>query len=119
MKGNTEGLFLCVRYNYGLQFINQSSIIFLESQGKEVVIKYRERDVLKEIRIRDSLKRLEQKLDEQLFVRVHRSYIVNVFEILRVEASTNIHLLYLKALKDILQVSHSGYQTLLERMNMN
>lgn len=81
------------------------NITVFEADGDYVRIYHEAEKHLKQT----TLKRLEEKLPEQMFVRVHRSYILNITAIARIEAYSKDT--YLALLKDQtkIPVSRTGY----------
>jgi len=65
---------MLIKANKKLLFVNTSDIRRLEASGDYVKVFAREQVYL----VNDSLSNLEQTLDPTVFVRVHRSHIVNV-----------------------------------------
>ncbi|MCG8389801.1 MAG: LytTR family transcriptional regulator DNA-binding domain-containing protein, partial [Cytophagales bacterium] len=63
------------------------------------------------------MKYLETALPGDLFVRVHRSYIVAVDQIDKIEAYTKDSYLAILKNGEKIPVSRSGYQTLKERLH--
>ncbi len=81
------------------------NISLFEADGDYVRIHHEGEKHLKQI----TLKRLEEKLPENMFVRVHRSYMLNITSIARIEAYSKDT--YIAILKDQskIPVSRTGY----------
>jgi two-component system LytT family response regulator len=88
------------------------SIRYIEAQDDYVMIYCSEGKFLKE----KTMKFFETHLDPDVFVRIHRSYIINVHEIKQIEPFEKDS--YIVILKDQtkLRASASGYKTLRERL---
>ncbi|WP_147277725.1 LytR/AlgR family response regulator transcription factor [Porphyromonas macacae] len=72
---------LAVKDGNRIQVINVKDIIYIEANGDYMMIYTAQKRLIKE----ETMKNLETQLDPHIFVRVHRSYIVNVHAIERVE----------------------------------
>jgi len=83
IKANSEFLFL--KSEYKIRRINFNDILFIE--GLKDYIKVHTIENEKPILSLNSMKSLEQKLPEDRFMRVHRSYIVNLDKIDTIERS--------------------------------
>lgn len=97
-----------VRKGNGISLIPVEDIKFLEAQDDYVMIHHREGRAMKQ----QTMKYFEDNLSARDFVRVHRSYIVNVTEIKRIEPyGKDSHVAILNS-GDKIPVSRSGYQQL-------
>lgn len=97
-----------VRKGNGISLIPVEDIKFLEAQDDYVMIHHREGKAMKQ----QTMKYFEDNLSARDFVRVHRSYIVNVTEIKRIEPyGKDSHVAILNS-GDKIPVSRSGYQQL-------
>ena len=92
--------------------IPASTIDYVEAQDDYVQVTSAGKAWLKHQRMAE----LEAQLDPQVFVRIHRSYIVNVGAIARIEPASKDN--YCAVLKDgvKLPISRSGYQKLRDLM---
>jgi two-component system LytT family response regulator len=72
---------LAIRDDSNIRFLRFSEIAWLEGAGNYVKLHTKAREHL----VRDSLKNLEERLDPTSFLRVHRSAIVNLDAIERLE----------------------------------
>lgn len=84
--GNTQDEYVFIRDAGAIKRIKMEDINFLEAQGDYVKIYMDE----KSHAVHSSLKSIEDKLPEKFFVRVHRSFIVNIGKIDTVEGNTLI-----------------------------
>lgn len=99
---------ILIRTGTGIQIVVSKTITFIEAQDDFVSIHTENAEHLKFER----LGRLEALLDSNTFVRVHRSYILNINFLERVEPfSKDSRLAYLKN-GDTVPVSKSGYKKL-------
>jgi two-component system LytT family response regulator len=98
----TDNIFVRLN-NYSSRFIKISSITFIEPVGnysKIVTIEGKHCLVLK------TLKQWQEELPENNFVRIHRSSIVNIEHVERIEKKSNTqHKAYLKNIAEPLEVS--------------
>jgi two-component system, LytTR family, response regulator len=99
---------IVVKTGNKINLIYPDSVIYLEAQDDYVMIYTENGKFLKQA----TIKYFEDHLDEQLFVRVHRSFIVNVSAIDRIELyGRESYILLLKSGQK-LSVSKSGYARL-------
>lgn len=95
--------FFMVKADYKLYRIEYANILYVEGQSEYVTFHLKEK---KKITAYYSLKRLEEELPSNMFIRIHKSYIVSISNIEAVEGNmVNIagqHLAIGKNYKDIL-----------------
>lgn len=72
---------LFVKVNSRLVRIEPENILFVEAKGDYVLFKTKEKGYI----VHSTIKNIEEKLDPSQFVRVHRSYIVNLNKIVDIE----------------------------------
>jgi two-component system LytT family response regulator len=96
-----------------IKVIPVERIIYFEAQDDYVMIYTEDGKHLKE----KTMKYFETHLDNSKFVRIHRSYIVNVNHILQLEHFNKES--YVAKLKNgvSLRISNNGYKTLKDRLN--
>ncbi|WP_018341931.1 LytR/AlgR family response regulator transcription factor [Cytophaga aurantiaca] len=96
-----------------IKIIPASEIKYLEAQDDYVMIYTHEGKFLKQ----QTMKYFEHALDPAFFIRIHRSYLINVREILRIEPYEKSS--YQVILKDntTLPISRTGYSLLKEKLN--
>lgn len=96
-----------------IHVISTSDISYLEAQDDYVMIYTANERFLKQ----QTMKYFEKHLDQEQFIRVHRSYIVNVQGIERIEPYEKTN--YILILKDgnKIPVSRSGMQVMKEKLN--
>lgn len=94
-------------------FIDTNEIDWLESDGNYVTAHIGSKNHV----VRNAINQLEQKLDPDTFVRIHRSTIVNINRISELQTFTQID--YIVKLKDgtVLRVSRSYLDRLKKTMN--
>lgn len=103
---------IVVRKGNAISLIPVEKIRYLEAQDDYVMVHHSEGRALKQ----QTMKYYEENLPGNDFIRIHRSYIINVHEISKIEAyGKDSHIAVLKA-GDKLPVSRSGYQNLKEKL---
>jgi two-component system LytT family response regulator len=96
-----------------IHVISTNDINFLEAQDDYVMIYTKEGRFLKQ----QTLKYFEQHLDNQQFVRVHRSYIANITCIERIEPYEKSNFVLILKDGNKVPVSRSGMQVLKENLD--
>ncbi len=104
---------IVIRSGNKIIILGLESIEYFEAQDDYVAIFSEGNKYLKQLR----MKYLETALPGDLFVRVHRSYIVAVDQIDKIEAYTKDSYLAILKNGEKIPVSRSGYQTLKERLH--
>ncbi|MFC2101166.1 LytR/AlgR family response regulator transcription factor [Bacteroidota bacterium] len=105
---------IAVRSGSKIHVLAAEDIKYLEADGDYVKIHTADGNFLKE----KTMKYFETHLDIKLFVRIHRSYIVNVTEIARLELyDKETHMVFLKK-GEKLRASKSGYKLLREVLKL-
>jgi len=87
--------------------IDIPSIYLVEAKGDYINLKTENKDY----RVHSSLKKIEDKLPESLFLKVHRSYIINLEKIIDIEDNSVL------IKKDVIPVSRSNRPELMKRLN--
>jgi len=101
-----------VRKGNAINLIPVDKIRFVEAQDDYVMIYHTDGKALKQ----QTMKYYEDNLPRNDFIRIHRSYIVRIQEISRIEPyGKDNHIVMLKS-GDKLPVSRSGYQALKKEM---
>jgi len=103
---NSESLF--VKTNSRIVRINMEDIIYIEARGDYAVFKTDEKGYI----VSTTIKNVEEKLDSNIFVKVHRSYIVNVNKVVDIEENN------LLIDEQVIPISRSQKPNLLKRLNM-
>ena len=96
-----------------IKVIPVSEILYLEAQDDYVMIYSNEGKFLKQ----QTMKYFEQSLSSDAFIRIHRSYLINMHAILRIEPyEKNSYQMILKN-NILLPISRNGYSLLKERLD--
>jgi two-component system LytT family response regulator len=104
---------IVVRKGNAINLIPVEQIRYVESQDDYVMIYHSTGKALKQ----QTMKFFEENLPKTDFIRIHRSYIVNIAEINRIEPyGKDNHVAILKS-GDKLSVSRAGYKQLREDLN--
>jgi len=113
---NTEEMIerITVKTGAKIHVINVLEIIYLQADGDYVQIHTREGKYLKE----QTMKYFEEHLPQNKFVRVHRSIIVNVEMISRIELYEKQNQLLTMKNGHAIKTSSSGYKSLRIALNM-
>lgn len=88
--------------------INLPSIYLIEAKGDYINIKTEEKNYI----VHFSLKKIEEKLPDSLFLKVHRSYIINLKHIIDIEDNSVL------IKKDVIPVSRSNRPELMKRLDL-
>lgn len=84
------------------------SIYLVEAKGDYILIK----TDTKNYTVHSTLKKIEEKLPKELFLKVHRSYIINLKRIIDIEDNSVL------IAKDVVPVSRSNRSELMKRLNL-
>jgi DNA-binding LytR/AlgR family response regulator len=88
--------------------IDLSSIYLIEAKGDYINIKTEDSNYT----VHSTLKKIEEKLPTSLFLKVHRSYIINVKKIIDIEDNSVL------IKKDVVPVSRSNRPELMKRLDL-
>lgn len=88
--------------------INFESILLVEAKGDYILIK----TDAKNYTVHSTLKKIEEKLANSFFLKVHRSYIINIKKIIDIEDNSIL------IDKDIIPISRSNRPQLMKRLNL-
>jgi DNA-binding LytR/AlgR family response regulator len=88
--------------------IDIPSIYLIESKGDYIKVKTED----KNYRVHSTLKKIEEKLPSNLFLKIHRSFIINIKKIIDIEDNSVL------IKKDVIPVSRSKRPELMERLNL-
>lgn len=88
--------------------IDIPSIYLVEAKGDYIQIKTEDKNYT----VHSTLKKIEDKLPASLFLKVHRSYIINVSKIIDIEDNSVL------IKKDVIPVSRSNRPELMKRLNL-
>lgn len=84
------------------------SIYLIEAKGDYINVKTEEKNYT----VHSTLKKIEDKLPKDLFLKVHRSYVINVKKIIDIEDNSVL------IKKDVIPVSRSNRPELMKRLNL-
>ncbi|MBP1840595.1 LytR/AlgR family response regulator transcription factor [Formosa algae] len=105
---DTTGNVLYVNIDRRLIKIVISSIYLVEAKGDYILIKTDDKNYT----VHSTLKKIADKLPESIFLKVHRSYIINVQKIIDIEDNSVL------IKKDVIPVSRSNRPELMKRLNL-
>ena len=88
--------------------IDIPSIYVIEAKGDYIHVKTEEKNYT----VHSTLKKIEEKLPDSLFLKVHRSYIINTKKIIDIEDNSVL------IKKDVIPVSRSNRPELMRRLNL-
>jgi len=103
-KENTTSDFIYVNVDRRLVKVNIASIYLIEAKGDYINIKTQEKNYI----VHSTLKKIEDKLPSNYFFKVHRSFIINISEIIDIEDNTAL------IQKDVVPVSRSNKSELMK-----
>jgi len=104
----TSGNDLYVNIDRRLIKIDIPSIYLVEAKGDYIHVKTENQNYT----VHSTLKKIEDKLPNDLFLKVHRSYIINVDKIIDIEDNSVL------IKKDVIPVSRSNRPELMKRLNL-
>lgn len=104
----SSGNDLYVNIDRRLIKIDVTSIYLVEAKGDYIHVKTENKNYT----VHSSLKKIEEKLPGNLFLKVHRSYIINVDKIIDIEDNSVL------IKKDVIPVSRSKRPELMKRLNL-
>lgn len=105
-KENTGELY--VNVDRRLVKISFSNINIIEAKGDYIKIKTNEKNYI----VHSTLKKIEDKLPKETFLKVHRSYIINLSKIIDIEDNSVL------IKQDVIPVSRSNRSELIKRLNL-
>jgi two-component system response regulator LytT len=88
--------------------IDLSSIYLIEAKGDYIHIKTEEKNYV----VHSTLKKIEEKLPDSLFLKIHRSFIINIKKIIDIEDNSVL------IKKDVIPVSRSKRPELMKRLDL-
>ena len=88
--------------------IDLPSIYLIEAKGDYINIKTEDKNYI----VHSTLKKIEEKLPDSLFLKIHRSYIINVKKIIDIEDNSVL------IKKDVVPVSRSNRPELMKRLDL-
>lgn len=98
--------------------LNSIDVLYIESTDNYVTVFVEEKDRIKKIMLRNTMKRLEIELEKTLIRRCHRSFMVNFMNVKMVRLSGTNLFIYLKASEEIkIPVSRTYSEKVHEMIN--
>ena len=88
--------------------IDLPSIYLIEAKGDYIKIKTENKDYL----VHSTMKKIEEKLPSSLFLKIHRSFIINIKKIIDIEDNSVL------IQKDVIPVSRSKRPELMKRLDL-
>ncbi len=104
----TSGNDLYINIDRRLIKLDIPSIYLIEAKGDYINVKTEEKNYT----VHSTLKKIEEKLPDSLFLKVHRSYIINIKKIIDIEDNSVL------IKKDVIPVSRSNRPELMKRLNL-
>jgi two-component system, LytTR family, response regulator LytT len=104
----SSGNDLYVNIDRRLIKIDIPSIYLVEAKGDYILIKTEDKNHT----VHSTLKKIEDKLPQDLFLKVHRSFIINIKKIVDIEDNSVL------IKKDVIPVSRSNRPELMKRLNL-
>ncbi|WP_046755058.1 LytR/AlgR family response regulator transcription factor [Kordia jejudonensis] len=99
---------LYVNIDRRLVKINIPDICVIEAKGDYIKIKAEDKNYI----VHSTLKKIEEKLPNSLFLKVHRSYIINTTKIVDIEDNSVL------IKQDVIPVSRANKKELMQRLNL-
>lgn len=99
---------LFIKTDSRLVRVKDEDILYVEAKGDYVLFKTKEKGHI----VHSTMKNIEANLNPEKFIRVHRSYIINLNEIVDIEDSTVL------IEKKVIPVSRSHKEALMKRINL-
>lgn len=103
-----QGKELYVNIDRRLIKIDFDKIYLIEAKGDYILIKTYDKNYT----VHSTLKKIEEKLPESLFIKVHRSYIINFTKIIDIEDNSVL------IERDVIPISRSNRPELMKRLNL-
>jgi len=88
--------------------IDIPTILVIEAKGDYILLKTEKQNYT----VHSTLKKIEEKLPDDLFLKVHRSYVINIKKIIDIEDNSVL------IKKDVIPVSRSKRPELMKRLNL-
>jgi DNA-binding LytR/AlgR family response regulator len=98
--------------------LNADDVLYIESTDNYVTVYVQDKDRVKKVMLRNTMKRLEIELEKTLFRRCHRSFIVNFQNVKMVRLSGTSLFIYIDASEEIkIPVSRTYMEKVHETIN--
>lgn len=88
--------------------IEFDKIYLIEAKGDYILVKTEDKNYT----VHSTLKKIEEKLPDSLFLKVHRSYIINIKKIIDIEDNSVL------IARDVVPISRSNRPELMKRLNL-
>ncbi|MEP2279297.1 LytTR family DNA-binding domain-containing protein, partial [Maribacter sp.] len=85
-----------------------NDILVIEAKGDYIDVKTEQKDY----RVHTTLKKIKEKLPENYFLQIHRSYIINFTKIIDIEDNSVL------IAKNVVPISRSNRPELMRRLNL-
>lgn len=96
--------------------LKPKEIVYMAAEDNYVGLNYLDGEILKKYLIRSSLSRMQESLKPNVFLRCHRSYLVNLLHVVSYRKSKNRIWIKLTGLKQEIPVSKSSEKELLKAL---
>lgn len=100
--------YIYVNVDRRLVKVHIPSIFLIEAKGDYINIKTSDKNYI----VHSTLKKIEDRLPSSMFFKVHRSFVINIFEIIDIEDNTVL------VRKDVIPVSRSNKSELMKKLNL-
>lgn len=107
-ENNAQGKELYVNIDRRLIKIAFDQIFLIEAKGDYILIKTHDKNYT----VHSTLKKIEEKLPQSQFLKVHRSYIINFTKIIDIEDNSVL------IERDVVPISRSNRPELMKRLNL-
>lgn len=107
-KEKSNSNFIYVNVDRRLVKVKIPSIYLIEAKGDYINIKTEEKNYI----VHSTLKKIEDKLPSDTFFKVHRSFVINISEIIDIEDNTVL------IKKEVIPVSRSNKSELMKKLNL-
>ena len=107
-RGSASSDFIYVNVDRRLVKINIPDILFIEAKGDYIAIKTAEKKFI----VHSTLKKVQDKLPEELFMKIHRSFIINFSKIIDIEDNTVL------IEKSVIPISRANKSELIKKLNL-
>jgi DNA-binding LytR/AlgR family response regulator len=97
-----------ININKRLIKIDIQSIFLVQAKGDYIYLKTDNKNYT----VHSTLKKIEEKLPDHMFLKIHRSYIININKIIDIEDNSVL------IEKDVVPVSRSNRPELMKRLNL-
>jgi len=107
-KGTGVGDELYINIDRRLIKLKFDDILLIEAKGDYIDVKTNKEDY----RVHNTLKKIKEKLPEELFLQIHRSFIINFTKIIDIEDNSVL------IEKNVIPISRSNRPELMRRLNL-